>query len=116
MILIIISLACGHTMTLLLKCDLTDLQDRSCPGNVPATLRNIMHGKMQPLPPQVSAACADVIKQCLSRNAKSRISLNKLACHPWVTANAAVFRHQLNRNNDLAYKRQPVPGKARCVL
>lgn len=89
--------SCFVSMMLKLS-SLLDMQDRSCPGNVPATLRNIMHGKMQPLAPQTSAACADVIKQCLTRNAKTRISLNKLAGHPWVTANAAVFRHQLLRS------------------
>ena len=89
-----------------MKCALHVNANRSCrtllkaclpqaprnPGNVTVTLRNIMHGKMQPIPASVSPACADVIRKALTRSAKARITLDKLADHPWVTSGAKVFQ------------------------
>lgn len=71
------------------------LQDSSTPGNVTATLRNVVHGKMQPIPAFVSTACAEVIKKALSRRAKSRITLDELAGNSWVRTKAAEFEQQL---------------------
>jgi len=71
------------------------LQDSSSPGNVTATLRNIMHGKMQSIPAFVSPACAEVIKKALSRHPKMRITLDELASNAWVKSKAAEFERQL---------------------
>jgi len=71
------------------------LQDSSNPRNVTATLRNIMHGKMQSIPAFVSPACAEVIKKALSRHPKMRITLDELASNAWVKSKAAEFERQL---------------------
>ena len=71
------------------------LQDSSSPGNVTATLRNIMHGKMQSIPAFVSPACAEVIKKALSRHPKIRITLDELASNAWMKSKAAEFEMQL---------------------
>ena len=71
------------------------LQDSNTPGNVTATLRNVMHGKMQPIPAFVSPACAEVIKKALSRRAKNRITLDELAGNSWVRTKAADFEQQM---------------------
>ena len=71
------------------------LQDSSSPGNVTATLRNIMHGKMQSIPAFVSPACAEVIKKALSRHPKMRITLDELASNAWMKSKAAEFEMQL---------------------
>ena len=71
------------------------LQDSSSPGNVTATLRNIMHGKMQSIPAFVSPACAEVIHKALSRHPKMRITLDELASNGWVRTKAAEFERQL---------------------
>jgi serine/threonine protein kinase len=71
------------------------LQDPGSPGNVTATLRNIMHGKMQSIPAFVSPACAEVIKKALSRHPKMRITLDELASNAWVRTKAAEFERQL---------------------
>lgn len=56
-----------------------------------ATLRNIMHGRMQPIPAFVSPACADVIRKALIRSPTKRIRLDELADHPWVRIRAQDF-------------------------
>ena len=61
-----------------------------------ATLRNIMHGKMQPIPAFVSPACADVIRKALTRSAKVRITLDELADHPWIQNRAQDFPTSLS--------------------
>jgi len=71
------------------------LQDSSNPRNVTATLRNIMHGKMQSIPAFVSPACAEVIKKALSRHPKMRITLDELASNAWVRTKVAQFERQL---------------------
>lgn len=76
-------------------------QDASNPGNVTATLRNIMHGRMQPIPAYVSPACADVIKKALTRSATKRIRLDELADHPWIRSSAEDFRKNQASNGSL---------------
>lgn len=56
-----------------------------------ATLRNIMHGRMQPIPAFVSPACADVIRKALTRSPTKRIRLDELADHPWIRNRAQDF-------------------------
>ena len=67
-------------------------QDASNPGNVTATLRNIMHSRMHPIPAFVSPACADVIRKALTRSAKRRITLDELADHAWIRSRAQEFQ------------------------
>jgi len=62
---------------------------------VTATLRNVMHGKMQPIPAFVTPACAEVIRKALSRHAKARITLDELAGNAWVRSKAWEFEQQL---------------------
>ncbi|KAL3140951.1 hypothetical protein ABBQ32_005475 [Trebouxia sp. C0010 RCD-2024] len=71
-------------------------EDASNPGNVTATLRNIMHGRMQPIPAFVSPACADVISKALTRSSKMRITLDELADHPWIRNRAQEFPRSLS--------------------
>ncbi|DBA70674.1 TPA: hypothetical protein ACH3X2_012052 [Trebouxia sp. C0005] len=82
-------------MLYLLVTGMYPFEDPSSPGNVTATLRNIMHGKMQSIPAFVSPACAEVIKKALSRHPKMRITLDELASNAWVRSKAAEFECQL---------------------
>lgn len=88
-------------------------QDASHPGNVTATLRNIMHGRMQPIPAFVSPACADVIRKALSRSAKMRITLDELADHPWIRNRAAEFPRSWSGGGCMA---SGVPSGVRAFL
>ena len=76
------------------------MQDASNPGNVTATLRNIMHGRMQPIPEYVSPACADVIKKALTRSAARRINLDELAGHPWIRSRAQDFQKNMTSSDN----------------
>ena len=71
------------------------LQDPASPGSVTATLRNVMHGRMQPIPPHVSSACAAVIRRALSRHASKRITLDELANSAWVVDKAREYQQGL---------------------
>ncbi|DBA87363.1 TPA: hypothetical protein ACH3X1_004410 [Trebouxia sp. C0004] len=82
-------------MLYLLVTGMYPFEDSSRPGNVTATLRNIMHGKMQSIPAFVSPACAEVIKKALSRHPKMRITLDELASNAWVRTKAAEYERQL---------------------
>lgn len=85
------------------------MQDASNPGNVTATLRNIMHGRMQPIPEYVSPACADVIKKALTRSATKRIKLDELADHPWIRSRAQDFQKNQASSGIVNMPKEVVP-------
>lgn len=83
-------------------------QDASNPGNVTATLRNIMHSRMQPIPAFVSPACADVIRKALTRSAKRRITLDELADHAWTRSRAQEFQKTWASSGFTTVPKEPV--------
>ena len=84
-------------------------QDASNPGNVTATLRNIMHGRMQPIPEHVSPACADVITKALTRSGARRIKLDELADHPWIRSRAQDFQQNQASSGSVNMPKEVVP-------
>ena len=59
-------------------------EDPRQPQNVVATLQNIALGKMRPLPRRISPECADLINAMLTQDPAQRITLEKIAKHPWL--------------------------------
>lgn len=68
----------------LLITGLYPFEDPLHPQNVVATLQNIIHGRMRPLPRRVSRACADLILAMLTPDPRARITLQGIARHPWL--------------------------------
>ena len=62
-------------------------QSLTRPTSTPATLRNIMQGRMQPLPSHVTPSCAALIRSLLSVDPSSRPSLEEVLQHPWLHEN-----------------------------
>lgn len=58
-------------------------EDPKDPKNVVATLQNISHGRMRPLPARISSECSDIIASMLRRDPKARITLQEMCAHPW---------------------------------
>eukprot|EP00890_Picochlorum_soloecismus_P005447 jgi/Picsp_1/5903/NSC_03260-R1_protein len=58
-------------------------EDPKDPKNVVATLQNISHGRMRPLPARISSECNDIIASMLRRDPKNRITLQEMCAHPW---------------------------------
>ncbi|KDD76548.1 protein kinase [Helicosporidium sp. ATCC 50920] len=73
-------------MLYLLVTGLYPFEDPLHPQNVVATLQNIMHGRMRPLPRRVSRACAALIHAMLEPRPNARIGLAAVARHPWLAA------------------------------
>ena len=60
------------------------MQSRTRPGSMPATLRNIMQGRLQPPPPSVSPGCEALIRSLLTVDPSARPSLKAVRQHPWL--------------------------------
>lgn len=58
-------------------------EDPKDPKNVVATLQNISHGRMRPLPARISSECSDIVASMLRRDPKTRITLQEMCTHPW---------------------------------
>lgn len=61
-------------------------QDPLQPQNVVMCLKNIIQGRLRPLPSRVSPECADLIRALLHRDPAHRITLPQVASHPWLAA------------------------------
>ncbi|KAK9822454.1 hypothetical protein WJX81_002497 [Elliptochloris bilobata] len=93
-------------------------QDDEHPRSVAHTLRNIAAGRLRPLPPHVSPACAALVTAALARNPAARPSLAAMAAHPWLTACApaaaasAALEAELLARCAAAPRHSPRGGKA----
>lgn len=63
-------------------------QDPLQPQNVVMCLKNIIQGRLRPLPSRVSPECADLIRALLHRDPAQRITLPQVAAHPWLAAHS----------------------------
>ena len=63
-------------------------QDDEHPRSIAHTLRNVAAGRLRPLPPSVSPACAALVTSALAHDPCARPPLAKLAGHPWLAAMA----------------------------
>jgi hypothetical protein len=63
-------------------------QDDEHPRSIAHTLRNVAAGRLRPLPPSVSPACAALVTAALAHDPCARPALAKLAGHPWLAAMA----------------------------
>ncbi|KAK9813158.1 hypothetical protein WJX72_009961 [[Myrmecia] bisecta] len=70
-------------------------QDNAHPESAAHTLRNIMAGRMQAIPPGISRECALLITSALESNPAHRVTLEEMLHCPWLGAMAERFRAQL---------------------
>jgi serine/threonine protein kinase len=63
-------------------------EDPRQPQNVVATLQNIAHGRMRPLPRRISPECIEIIAAMLTQDPAGRITLQGISQHPWLVRNA----------------------------
>ena len=68
-------------------------QDPEHAGDLLRTLRNVAHGRMQPLPRHVSLGCTSLVARALVRDPQRRISLQEVAADPWLLELGAQVGH-----------------------
>ncbi|PSC72995.1 CBL-interacting kinase 11 [Micractinium conductrix] len=84
----------------LLVCGKYCFEDPLRPGDVVATLRNIVACSYRPIPASLSPACADLIAHLLVRDPAARLSLAEVLQHPFCVAAAAALGEDFDMAED----------------
>ncbi|GMH43538.1 hypothetical protein BSKO_11460 [Bryopsis sp. KO-2023] len=84
-------------MLYLLVTGVYPFEDPNHPNSLSHTLQNIRNGKIKQLPPKISQACGDLIRQLLEMHPTKRISLKKIAENKWLLTNAKSYANKVGR-------------------